>query len=217
MYEYLIRHITRLRHNNIADISHWIAKCMKDINCHTGSLHMVCILWSVLSSPALVGSRLYTIVYETFMHSVCMVDMCAALPWWAWDCIRRGVDPSRASGRCSGSSNSWLRPGRYWCWRIPSSSEPFIPLLTPILMLILNLKLIIQQKLIKTFNLQWTSTFPAIDADAFYAITPFNSLTTWAFCSWMLPSWIIHFRFRKHQTKMKQTRGVNFIVKPFQE
>ena len=56
-----------------------LQKVWKDINCHTGSLHMVCILWSVLSSPALVGWGLYTIVYETFMHSVWMVDMCAAL------------------------------------------------------------------------------------------------------------------------------------------
>ena len=179
---------------------------------------MKCALLPCLGGLGIVYDCIVYNVYETFMHGVWMVDMCAALPplpWRAWDCIRRGVDPSRASGRCSGSSNSWLRPGRYWCWRIPSSSEPFIPLLTPILMLIMNLKLIIQQKLIKTFNLRWTSTFPAIDADTFYAIAPFNSLTTWAFCSWMLPSWIIHFRFRKHQTKMKQTRGVNFIVKPF--
>ena len=132
------------------------------------------------------------------------------LPWWAWDCIRRGVDPSRASGRCSGSSNSWLRPGRYWCWRIPSSSEPFIPLLTSILMLIMPLKLIIQQKLIKTFNLRWTSTFPAIDAATFYAIELFNSVTTWTFCSWMLPLWIIHlFQIQKTPHKNEtDKRGI---------
>ena len=201
---------------------------MRDINCHTGSLHMVCILWSVLSSPALVGSRLYTIVYETFMHSVWMVDMCAALPplpWWAWDCIRRGVDPSRASGRCSGSSNSWLRPGRYWCWRIPSSSEPFIPLLTPILMLIMNLKLIIQQKLIKTFNLRWTSTFPAIvNVSASIVLMLTHSILlhhsiVWqqAFCSWMLPSWIYHiFQIQKIPNKNEtDKRSIFLLLNPF--
>ena len=35
---------------------------------------------------------------------------------------------------------------------------------------------------------QKTSTFPAIDAEVFYAIVPFNHVTIWAFCSWMLPS-----------------------------
>ena len=138
------------------------------------------------------------------------------LPWWAWDCIRRGVDPSRASGRCSGSSNSWLRPGRYWCWRIPSSSEPFIPLLTPILMLIMTLKLIIQQKLIKTFNLRWTSTFPAIDADTFYAIAPFNSVTT-SFLLLDVTFMNLPYFSDSENTKQKWNRQEEyiFIVKPF--
>ena len=92
------------------------------------------------------------------------------LPWWAWDCIRRGVDPSRASGRCSGSSNSWLRPGRYWCWRIPSSSEPFIRVLMPMLMLIIML--IIEQMLIKISIT--VSYYSIIDADIFYTDVLFN-------------------------------------------